>query len=124
MLLREQGGDDVQITREVVKAAAENSRSGKEVMMLLLEQRGGNFRIAEGVLAQIAGLFDKEIMTLLPKRREDDIQIIEEGVKVAAGNWELEGIFKGKKKRKKAKDLPNRRNGGQGNGREHGVENK
>ena len=36
MPLLEPRGDDVQVTEEVVKLAAENWRSGKEVIMVLL----------------------------------------------------------------------------------------
>jgi hypothetical protein len=42
MLLLEKRGADVVITEEVVKAAAENKRSGKEVMMLLLEKQAAD----------------------------------------------------------------------------------
>ena len=35
--LLEQYGDDIQITEEIVKAAAENWRYGKDIMTLLLE---------------------------------------------------------------------------------------
>lgn len=36
-LLLEQRGDEIKIAEEVVKAAAGNERSGKEVMSLLLD---------------------------------------------------------------------------------------
>lgn len=45
MLLLEQRGADVVITDEVVKAAAGNRESGKEVMRPLLEQRGSDGKI-------------------------------------------------------------------------------
>jgi hypothetical protein len=39
-LLLKQRGEDVVVTEEVVKAAAGNKYSGKEVVQLLLEHRG------------------------------------------------------------------------------------
>jgi len=40
LLLKQRGGE-VKVTKGVVKAAAENMESGKEVMAHLLKQRGG-----------------------------------------------------------------------------------
>ena len=45
--LLEQRGDKVKIIEEVVKAAAENCWSGKEVITLLLKQQGNNVIITE-----------------------------------------------------------------------------
>ena len=44
-LLLDQRGDEVKITEEVVKAAAKNEDSGKEVIALLLNQRGDDSRV-------------------------------------------------------------------------------
>jgi hypothetical protein len=44
--LKKRGGE-VKVTEEVVKAAAWNWKSGGGVMALLLEQRGGEFKITE-----------------------------------------------------------------------------
>ena len=63
-LLLDRRGGDVPITEGVVKAAAGNCWSRKEIMALLLDRRGGDAP-TEGVVAQIARNFDKEIMALL-----------------------------------------------------------
>ena len=39
-LLLDRRGDQIQITEDVVKAAASNGQNGKEVMALLLDRRG------------------------------------------------------------------------------------
>jgi hypothetical protein len=54
LLLKERGGN-VLITKEVVKAAAGNKRSRKEVIMLLLKKRGGSVLITEEVVKAAAG---------------------------------------------------------------------
>jgi len=53
LLLKRQGAD-VQITEEVVKAAAGNGVIGKEVMTILLNLRGANVQITEEVVKLIA----------------------------------------------------------------------
>ena len=59
-MLLDRRGDQIQITEDVVKAAASNWENGKEVMALLLDRRG------------------------------DQIQITEDVVKAAASNWKWE----------------------------------
>lgn len=46
---------EVVVTEEVVKTAAGNEYSGKEVMKLLLEQRGADVDITEEVVKVAAG---------------------------------------------------------------------
>ena len=77
------------ISEEVVKAAAGNSRNGKEVMTLLLEQREADVMITEEVVKAAAGNSGngKEVMTLLLEQRGADVMITEEVVKAAAGNF-------------------------------------
>ena len=77
------------ISEEVVKAAAGNSGNGKEVMTLLLEQRGADVMITEEVVKAAAGNSrnGKEVMTLLLEQRGADVMITEEVVKEAAGNF-------------------------------------
>jgi hypothetical protein len=91
-LLLDQQGDQIQITEDVVKAAAGNRGNGKEVMTLLLDQQGDQIHITEDVVKAAAGngRNGKEVMTLLFNRRGDQIQITEDVVKIAAGN-ELRG---------------------------------
>jgi hypothetical protein len=74
--------ETTQITEEVVKAAARNSRNGKEVMTLLLDRRGADVRITEEVVKAAAGNSGngKEVMTLLLDRRGVDVRITEEVV--------------------------------------------
>ena len=45
----------IEITKEMVKAAAENWQNGKEVMVLLLEKRGDEVEITEEVVKAAAG---------------------------------------------------------------------
>ncbi|OCK89825.1 HET-domain-containing protein, partial [Cenococcum geophilum 1.58] len=72
----EQRGDDVNITEEVVKAAAGNVESGKEVMVFLLEQRAEEVLIA-------AARSGKEVMAVLLKQGGAKVKITEEVVKAA-----------------------------------------
>ncbi|KAN0077784.1 hypothetical protein V8E54_006088 [Elaphomyces granulatus] len=88
-LLLDRQGDQIQITEDVVKAAAINWKNGKEVMALLLDRRGDQIQITEeAVKAAASNLGNgKEVMALLLDRRGDQIQITEDAVKAAAGNW-------------------------------------
>ena len=76
------------ISKDVVKAAAGNEESGKEVMTLLLEQRGADVMITEKVVKAAAGNYrsGKKVMMLLLEQRGADVIITEEVVKAAAGN--------------------------------------
>jgi DNA polymerase III delta prime subunit len=78
------------LTTPVLKAAAGNSESGKEVMALLLDRRGDQITITEDVVKAAAGNSEsgKEVMALLLDRRGDQITITEDVVKAAAGNYE------------------------------------
>ncbi|KAF2726435.1 hypothetical protein EJ04DRAFT_393876, partial [Polyplosphaeria fusca] len=60
-------GSDVEITNEVVVAAAGNEDNGKEVMALLLDQRGDEVQITQEVVVAAAGneLNGKEVIMLL-----------------------------------------------------------
>lgn len=69
---------------EVVEAAAGNRGNGKEVMILLLNQRGDKLPITEEVVSIITRHFDKEVVTLLLDRRGKEIAITEDVVKAAA----------------------------------------
>lgn len=59
----------------MVKAAASNKSSGKEIMAFLLEQRGNEVQITEEVVRTAAGNWysGKEIMMLLLERQADTI---------------------------------------------------
>ncbi|PVH75975.1 ankyrin [Cadophora sp. DSE1049] len=83
--------DNTQIGEEVLKAAARNSSNGKEVMILLLGQRGADVVITEEVVKAAAGNEEmgKEVMMLLLEQRGTDVVITEEVVKAAAGNEEI-----------------------------------
>ncbi|KAH8653142.1 hypothetical protein BGZ60DRAFT_533332 [Tricladium varicosporioides] len=76
------------IAEEVLKAAAGNEKSGKELMRLLLEQRGTDVVITEGVLKAAAEnrRSGKEVMRLLLEERGTDVVITKEVLKAAAGN--------------------------------------
>ena len=53
-LLLDRRGDQIQITEDVVKAAASNGWNGKEVMALLLDRRGDQIQITEDVVKAAA----------------------------------------------------------------------
>ncbi|KAM3453872.1 hypothetical protein MY8738_009194 [Beauveria namnaoensis] len=76
------------ITRKVALLAARNKKNGKEVMALLLKQRGDEITITEEVVKAAAETEGngKEVMVLLLEQRGDEITITEEVVKAAAGN--------------------------------------
>jgi hypothetical protein len=71
MPLLERRGTKVQITVEVVKAAATNWGSGKEIMTLLLDQRGTDAQILEeAIIAEAEDEWSgQEVKTLLLDRR-------------------------------------------------------
>jgi len=54
-LLLNRRGADVQITQEVVVAAAGNEGDGKEIMTLLLDRRGAEVQITQEVVVAAAG---------------------------------------------------------------------
>jgi hypothetical protein len=81
-LLLDQRGDQIPMTEEVVKAAAENEQTGEEVMALLLDR----IPITGVMVSMVAGRFDGKVMALLLDRRGDQITITKEVVKAAAGN--------------------------------------
>ncbi|OCK86545.1 ankyrin, partial [Cenococcum geophilum 1.58] len=80
--------DKMQVTEEVVKAAAGNWSSGEEVMALLLDQRGTEVRITEEVVKAAAGngSSGKGVMALLLDQCGTEVKITEEVVKEAASN--------------------------------------
>ena len=87
-LLLDQQGADVQITKEMVIAAASCRRSGEEMMRHLLDRRGADVQITEEVVrAAVENVrMGKEVMKLLLDRRGAEVQITENIVKAAAGN--------------------------------------
>ena len=78
----------IDVSEAVLVTAAANEVSGKEVMTLLLEQRGDEVKITEEVVKAAAGNWNtgKEVMALLLEQSSDKVKIIEEVVKAAAGN--------------------------------------
>jgi hypothetical protein len=89
-LLLDQRGTEVEITEDVVKAAAENWDSGKEIIALLLDRRGAEVKITENVVKAAAENWDsgKEIIALLLDRCGAEVKITEDVVKAAAENWD------------------------------------
>jgi hypothetical protein len=81
-ILLEQRGADVQITEEVVEAAAGNWKSGRNVTTLLLNYQETDLQITKGMIMAAAnnGGDGKEVMTLLLDRRGANAQIAEEVV--------------------------------------------
>ncbi len=83
-----EAGGKVNITEEVVKAAAGNDWSGEDIMALLLDRRSGEVKITEEVVKAAAGNRNsgKAVMALLLDRRSSEVKITKEVVKAAAGN--------------------------------------
>lgn len=75
-----------EVNEAVVIASAENWRNGEEVMTLLLDQRGGQITITEGIVKAAAGNSNKEVMALLLDRRGEQITITESIIKAATRN--------------------------------------
>lgn len=87
-LLLDQRGDQIIITEDIVKAAAENE-NGKEMMALLLDRRGDQITITEDVIkAAVRSRDYKGVMTLILDRRRDQIMITEKFMKTVAENLE------------------------------------
>jgi hypothetical protein len=76
----------VLITDEVVEAAARNLVSGKDMMTLLLNQRGDDVKVTEEVVKEAVRSGGKDVMMLLLDQRGDEVKITEEVVKEAAQN--------------------------------------
>ncbi|KAN0069059.1 hypothetical protein V8E54_012688, partial [Elaphomyces granulatus] len=55
-VLLDRRGDQIQITEDVVKAAASNRWHGKEVMALLVDRQGDQIRITEDVVKIAASI--------------------------------------------------------------------
>jgi CheY-specific phosphatase CheX len=72
----------------VVNVAAGNWVSGKEVMQLLLEQKGADIQITPQVVRAIAKCFDVKTMQMLLEQKRANIQITPQVVEVAAENHE------------------------------------
>jgi hypothetical protein len=68
-LLLDRRGDQIQITEDVVKAAASNWLCGAEVMALLLDRQGDQIQITEESIWKN----EKEVMALLLDLRDDQI---------------------------------------------------
>ncbi|KAF2733226.1 hypothetical protein EJ04DRAFT_553481 [Polyplosphaeria fusca] len=78
----------LEVTQEVMVAAAGNEDNGEEVMALLLDWREDEAEITQEVLVAAAGNSrkGKEVMALLLEQRGYDINITTEVVVAAAGN--------------------------------------
>jgi hypothetical protein len=87
LLVKQQRGDEVQITEEVLQTAAGNESSGTEMMALLLE-RGDEVQITENVIkAAVSNRSSgKKVMALLLEQRGDEVQITENVIKAAVRN--------------------------------------
>jgi tetratricopeptide (TPR) repeat protein len=86
-LLLDQRRGKVQITEDVVIAAAGNRWGGEIVMKLLLYQSSIDVPITEGAVVQIARLFSQETLRLLLDQRRNEVQITECVLIAAAEDW-------------------------------------
>ncbi|KAF7874621.1 uncharacterized protein EAF02_008598 [Botrytis sinoallii] len=68
------------------EAVAKNGFSGQEIMIILLEERGGEVTIPEKVVVIIAGKFGKKAVELMLEKQREKVVITEEVMKAAAGN--------------------------------------
>ena len=59
----------------IVKTAERNFWEGKEVITVLLKQRGQDISITEDAVKEIARHFDKEVMTVLLEQRGQGISL-------------------------------------------------
>ncbi len=86
VLLKHERGMVLSVTGSIVEDIASRCHCG--MMTLLLDRRGADVLITEGVVKAAADnwKWGKEVMTILLDRREADIQITEGVLKVAAGN--------------------------------------
>ncbi|KAI9766642.1 MAG: hypothetical protein M1839_004797 [Geoglossum umbratile] len=69
LLLQRKG--EIEVTEEVVEAAASNKNSGMEIMQLLLGR--GDVQLTYGAVAAIARQFDAEVVELLLRRNDIEI---------------------------------------------------
>ncbi|KAK1973173.1 hypothetical protein LZ30DRAFT_744267, partial [Colletotrichum cereale] len=81
-------GTEIQITEEIVIAAAANWYSGREVMALLLDKRGTEIRITEEIVIAAAANGDsgRAVMALLLDKRGAEFQITQRVIMAAAAN--------------------------------------
>ncbi|KAF2464838.1 HET-domain-containing protein [Lindgomyces ingoldianus] len=68
-------GDEVKVTAEVVRAAAENTENGREVMDFLLQKRGSEVKVTERIVKAAARNTGsgKEVMNFLHKQRGEEV---------------------------------------------------
>jgi hypothetical protein len=107
ILLRRWRGAEITVTEEMMKAAAENYRHGKEVLMHLLDCCVADVAIPEEVVKAAArNRYDGErMMKLVLDRCGADVAITEEVMKAAAGNYSS-GLKVIKLLYKRSVDLP------------------
>ncbi|KAJ2897756.1 hypothetical protein MKZ38_004379 [Zalerion maritima] len=84
-LLLNKPGVDFKITESIVKAAATNDESGEEVMKLLLGGQA-TVEVTEQMVKTAVGTFDKDMMKMLLDKGGADFKITEGVANVAAGN--------------------------------------
>ncbi|KAI1825244.1 hypothetical protein F4861DRAFT_538149 [Xylaria intraflava] len=89
-ILLNKRGDEIQITPEMVEAAAINESHGEAVMRLLLNERGDEIKISPEVMETAAsnGLSGIYVVRLLLDKRGGEIQITPGILKAAARNKE------------------------------------
>ena len=83
--------ESLQVLEEMVITAA-HSESNKEMMELLLDQRGDRIKVTEAVVQAAAMYGNGDLMALLLDRRGDEIQITEAVVQGAASNKGGNGV--------------------------------
>ncbi|KAF2832373.1 HET-domain-containing protein [Ophiobolus disseminans] len=76
------------VTEQAVQAAAQNMSSGKDMMALLLDQRGDEVKVTKQVVQAAAQNTQngKDVIALLLDRRGDEVKITEQVVQAAAQN--------------------------------------
>ncbi|KAL7935416.1 ankyrin repeat protein [Trichoderma chlorosporum] len=71
-------GSDIKITEQTLNKAAENKQRGAAVLTVLLKRRGDEVKITEGVVQRTARSGSIETMSLLLDERGDQFRITEE----------------------------------------------
>ncbi|KAL7812129.1 hypothetical protein V8C44DRAFT_329801 [Trichoderma aethiopicum] len=93
-LLSRHGGD-VNVTQNVLDAAAANEQAGRDVTAILLNQQQAQVKVTEGTLkAAAANPNGRGVIELLLDRRGDEVQITGEFLKTAASSQNGHDKFK------------------------------
>ncbi|KFY69494.1 hypothetical protein V496_00200 [Pseudogymnoascus sp. VKM F-4515 (FW-2607)] len=96
VLLRERG-DEVKITKKVLKSAAAScsySYRNTGVLEILLQERGNEVKITEDVIKEaVSGYRAKKALKILLQERGDEVKITEDVIKAAVSGHKGKGVL-------------------------------